>query len=1262
LRILAIRGANLASLADAFVIDFDSEPLRSAGLFAITGETGSGKSTILDTICLALYDKFPRVAAAGASEGAPDPSGETLGSGDPRAILRRGAGRGFAEADFIGKDGLRYRARCELQRARGRAAGALQKRVRSLWRIDEAGEIVAAIESGIEPVNARIVELTDLTFDQFRRTALLAQGEFDAFLRADAKERAELLEKITGAEIYGVLSRRAFERAREALQASTLVERRRAEIGVMSEGERADADADIAATEGERAEVAKLRAETLEALSRLDAFEQAQMKLAQAMTARTEALRAFEEQSLKRETLAALAEVEPLRAPRDDMRRAQDAKEQAMRAATEAKARANAVQETFSAHDAQSRSAAQACAAAEAEIARFAPLWNEAAALDARIANLANEEEKARKLAEDAASRAAQKRAERADAAARLAQIQQEKERADAEIARLAPARPLSERWSEIEEWLSKRGELLQARRTCDSALASAVADLVRGDATLAEFDSRDAQDRAASERLTIQIEERDRALLALDEPASLTRADALASATELIEGLRRSARAYDEADAAAASAHQDIARSAQDETALAQKLEDLRARRAQYVLRRTDAERLGELADAAADAHALRLRATLSDDAPCPVCGAREHPFTNGHDAANALIDALRAGRDEAQRALNGLDEEIVALSARAAQAQALHQDATRRATEARSACARAETEYASALNDGGARKIVPEFAPPASILSAAPRLDELAKEVAAARDAVVQKLVAARRLREERDRLRGAREDARQALDARQAERAGLAKILDLARETRARAKAEISGLAERLESIDRALAPYLRLCDLSGADIDRDAALARRRLEAAGAQYRQASARADEFAAAFAVISLKAERLSAAADGESARESDAKADHEARAKVLADAQGERARILDGDATAAHRSRVQDRHQSAVEARDAARERLAEAQQAVTACETRYAHLADAAQKLAIDAEQARAAYTATLEAAGVDEASVSPLLAMTRDEQAKLRGAVQAADAERAAAEVAVGARQLDLDEARAAAPAEISRESLAAEEKRVAGRLDELSARLGALRERRVRDDEARERASALGVELEQARANAKLWGEVSEAIGSASGDKFRRFAQAATLEHLVGLANQRLKLLAPRYALERSGEVGSLGLQIVDRDLGDERRSTRSLSGGERFLASLALALALAGLEGRNSFVDTLFIDEGFGALDSATLDVAIDALEKLQGQGRRVGVISHVDSLQQRIATKICVERRGGGVSVVRLRAAAEEGAIGRPT
>jgi exonuclease SbcC len=102
-------------------------------------------------------------------------------------------------------------------------------------------------------------------------------------------------------------------------------------------------------------------------------------------------------------------------------------------------------------------------------------------------------------------------------------------------------------------------------------------------------------------------------------------------------------------------------------------------------------------------------------------------------------------------------------------------------------------------------------------------------------------------------------------------------------------------------------------------------------------------------------------------------------------------------------------------------------------------------------------------------------------------------------------------------------------------------------------------------------------------------------------------------------------------------------------MGDQLRATRSLSGGERFLVSLALALALSGLEGRDSFVDTLFIDEGFGSLDAETLDLAVDALETLQGRGRKVGVITHVAAMIDRIAVQVRVEKRGNGRSVVRV-------------
>ena len=194
------------------------------------------------------------------SEGAPDPSGKIAHAGDPRAILRRGAARGFAEVDFVA-----HGRPCAIARAAISCARAARPRARCKSADAACGVSTKAARRrrrwnrAIEPVNRRIVELTDLTFDQFRRTALLAQGEFDAFLRADANERADLLEKITGADIYGLLSKRAFEHAREAQQASATLERRRADIGVTTEEERAAIEAQIAAIEAERAQTAETR-------------------------------------------------------------------------------------------------------------------------------------------------------------------------------------------------------------------------------------------------------------------------------------------------------------------------------------------------------------------------------------------------------------------------------------------------------------------------------------------------------------------------------------------------------------------------------------------------------------------------------------------------------------------------------------------------------------------------------------------------------------------------------------------------------------------------------------------------------------------------------------------------------------------------------------------------------------------------------------------------------------------------------------------
>jgi exonuclease SbcC len=230
MKILALRGENLASLAGKFELRFDQGPLSSSGLFAITGETGAGKSTLLDALTLALYDKYPRLEFSG-NERSPDSSGEVIQASDSRNILRRGAGFASAEVEFEGRDGNTYTARWELRRAKEKSTGKLQ-----VSKLSLASDRTLA--SNKTEVLAKVVALTGLTFDQFRRTSLLAQGQFDAFLTAKENDRTQLLERITGSEIYTRISTKVFEGTRSKKQTLDTLEAQLTQLVCLSEEER----------------------------------------------------------------------------------------------------------------------------------------------------------------------------------------------------------------------------------------------------------------------------------------------------------------------------------------------------------------------------------------------------------------------------------------------------------------------------------------------------------------------------------------------------------------------------------------------------------------------------------------------------------------------------------------------------------------------------------------------------------------------------------------------------------------------------------------------------------------------------------------------------------------------------------------------------------------------------------------------------------------------------------------------------------------
>ena len=194
---------------------------------------------------------------------------------------------------------------------------------------------------------------------------------------------------------------------------------------------------------------------------------------------------------------------------------------------------------------------------------------------------------------------------------------------------------------------------------------------------------------------------------------------------------------------------------------------------------------------------------------------------------------------------------------------------------------------------------------------------------------------------------------------------------------------------------------------------------------------------------------------------------------------------------------------------------------------------------------------------------------------------------------------------------------------------------------LSEQVGAQRALLSSDEQRRISQQALFAEIAEQTAEADIWQRLDSLIGSARGDKFRKFAQGLTLDHLLHLANRHLARLHGRYLLRRKS-TGELELDIVDSWQGDAARDTRTLSGGESFLVSLALALALSDLVSHKTSIDSLFLDEGFGTLDGDTLDVALNALDSLNASGKMIGVISHVEGLKERIPAQIRVSKGGG--------------------
>lgn len=1235
MKILKISGRNLASLAGEFSIDFEQEPLASAGLFAISGPTGAGKSTLLDALCLALYDATPRLLKTKRAGGLlPDVGADTVSVQDPRTLLRRGAAEGYAEVDFIGNDNLRYRARWSVRRARGKAAGALQKSTLTLHRLHD----MIALGGTNTEVAAATVGCIGLSFEQFTRAVLLAQNEFSAFLKTEENERGELLETLTGSALYSAISRRAFERFRAEQAAMQQLSARLADHTPMAADARAEAEAQYASAEQALA-LADARRLALEQQLR---WHQEADKLrhneAQAEAALAVARDAVEAAAPRRAHLALIDAVEPARALVAECERL----ERDIKASAQAGETAGAELERVSASQALAMTAlAEAAAnlqAAELAQQQARPDLDRAKALDASIAALEPSHAKAAAARAAAAQELSDSSVALETAATKLAATARAHQDGAAWLAEHHEWAALAAAWPRWDTLLVQAGQANTLAATLDTELAAAQGELdvaAASDAQLAsaldDSAGKLAQLESARQQAIASLAAFDGAQLRLQRQAVEQRRAALTAADKLWTDLTAARERLHELDIQAAAI--DNARSG-----AAHALASAQGQASGVDAALAQAERSLKAAEIACADSVVDLRATLADGEPCPVCGSAAHPYQHQDSTLRAMLANLRAEVDQCRRQ---------AQENRSGQAT---QQALVAGSERQLAACRRDTEAARATLERLDRAWT-ALALAAEAPDEARRGAWFAAELDAVRGASIEQ-----EARERAEREAGlARDNAQQACDSMAATHASAQQRSHAARAALASARARHAALSDKRAGAAETIAALLTELDAAFAPGWRtqwQAAPAQYRAERE-AQVRQSRERgAEHERRAAALVLLEAEhgvairRQTQAGQIEQAAAAEfARIDADIAAK-----KAQRAALWDGRPAAT----VEQELAAAV---DAARAALASRQAACQIegqAESRAREaLAQAGARLTAAQEQAQAAHqtlAAWIAQSGLalERAALDALLAHERSWIAAERGALLALDAAAASAATIVaerrGQRELHQQSAVAGDAAELAAALATQALERTAA-----METAGALRLQLAQDDVRRQNAQAMMAEIEKQQLVELRWGRLNELIGSADGKKFRNYAQQFTLDVLLGYANSHLGQLAKRYRLERvpAATGPSLGLLVRDQDMGGEIRSVNSLSGGESFLVSLALALGLASLSSNRVRVESLFIDEGFGSLDSETLRVAMDALDGLQSMGRKVGVISHVQEMTERIATRIVVQPAGGGTSTV---------------